>query len=211
MPLDPTLIDVHVPERPRGAVLVLHGGASRGAGARVSPSQLSVLRMVPIARRIAREGGDDVAVVRLLNRFRGWDGEHSPVDDAHWALEQLQERLGELPVSLVGHSLGGRAALLAAGHPAVRSVAALAPWVYPEDVEPGIRGKQVLIVHGDRDRVASPVRAQELARRLSRIADVRFEVVPGGKHAMLRHRDAFDGRAATFAVRSLASGARVAA
>ena len=39
-------------------MLVLHGGASRRAGMMVSPTQLSVLRMIPIARRIARAGGD---------------------------------------------------------------------------------------------------------------------------------------------------------
>ena len=48
------LIPVEVPDRPTGAVLVLHGGASRRDGVAVSPAQLSVLRMIPIAARIAR-------------------------------------------------------------------------------------------------------------------------------------------------------------
>ena len=33
-----------------GVVLVLHGGASRGDGVRVSPTQLSVVRMIATAR-----------------------------------------------------------------------------------------------------------------------------------------------------------------
>ncbi len=200
---EPRLIDVTVPQHPRGVVIVLHGGASRGTGVMVSPTQLSVLRMIPVARRIARAGDGELAVLRLLNRFRGWDSEHTPVRDVQWALAQVQERLGDLPVCLVGHSLGGRAALLAAGHPAVRSAVALAPWVYPDDVAPGLDGKQLLIVHGDGDRVAAPARAHALAQRLGRVADVTFEIVPGGKHAMLRHRDAFDGRAAEFATQTL--------
>jgi len=199
----PKLIDVAVPQDPGGVVIVLHGGASRGAGVMVSPTQLSVLRMIPIARRVARAGDGELAVFRLLNRFRGWDTEHTPVRDAQWALDRVRERLGDLPVCLVGHSLGGRAALLTAGHPAVRSAVALAPWVYPDDVPRGIDGKELLIVHGDQDRVASPARAHALAQRLAQTADVTFEVVPGGKHAMLRNRDAFDGRAAAFAADTL--------
>src|SRR5689334_24858422 len=115
MELSPKLIEVRVPREPEGVVLVLHGGASRRDRMRVSPTQLSVLRMVPIARRIARAGRGRLAVFRLLNSTRGWDTRHTPVDDARWALEQVRDRLGDLPVGLVGHSLGGRAALLAAG------------------------------------------------------------------------------------------------
>jgi hypothetical protein len=57
MELAPRLIDVSVPPDPAGAVLVLHGGASRRDSIAVSPTQLSVLRMVPIAKRLAPRGG----------------------------------------------------------------------------------------------------------------------------------------------------------
>ncbi len=98
----------------------------------VSAAQLSVLRMVPVAARIARRTKGEVAVLRLLNSHRGWDGDTTPVDDVDWALGQAAERFGaDVPVCLVGHSLGGRAALLAANRPQVRSAVALAPWVYP--------------------------------------------------------------------------------
>ena len=40
--------------------------------------------------------------------------------------------------------------------PPCRSVVALAPWVYPTDVPVGLSGQRVLIVHGSRDRIASP-------------------------------------------------------
>lgn len=209
MELSPRLIDVAVPPRPAGAVLVLHGGASRPDSPMVSPTQLSVLRMIPIAWRIAAAGRRRLAVFRLLNARRGWDAEHTPVGDVRWALAGIAERLGELPVCLVGHSLGGRAALLAAG--AARSVVALAPWVYPSDVAPGLDGRRILIVHGTRDRVASPERSAALARRLSAEADVGYVSVRGGTHAMLRRRRLFDGLAAAFAASTLlgrpASGA----
>jgi predicted alpha/beta-hydrolase family hydrolase len=195
--LAPRLIDVAVPRDPAGAVLVLHGGASRRGSPMVSPTQLSVLRMVPIARRVARAGRRRLAVFRLLNTTRGWDTTHTPVDDARWALARLRERLGALPTCLVGHSLGGRAALLAAGE--VHSAVALAPWVYPTDVPDGLDGQELLVVHGARDRVASPARSAALARSLG----AGYVCVQGGTHAMLRRRRLFDGLAASFAAATL--------
>lgn len=160
--------------------------------------------MIPIARSIARAGKGRIAVFRLLNSRRGWDAHHTPVLDANWALDEAARRLRRrLPVCLVGHSLGGRAALLAAGHPDVRSVAALAAYVYSDDVADGIGGKEILFVHGSRDRIADPARASALARRLSAIANVQFTIVEGGKHAMLRHHDQFTRPAAEFALSSL--------
>jgi pimeloyl-ACP methyl ester carboxylesterase len=112
----------------------MHGGAGRPDNAMVSPTQLSVLRMIPIAHRIARRGRGRLAVFRLLNSSRGWDTSHTPVDDAKWALGQIRDRYAaSLPTALVGHSLGGRAALLAAAEPEVTTVVALAAWVYSSD------------------------------------------------------------------------------
>jgi len=168
----------------------------------VSPAQLSVLRMVPVARRLARAGRGRLAVVRLLNSSRGWDDRHTPVDDAIWALGQVQERYGDLPVSLVGHSLGGRAALLAGEQEGVRSVVALNPWVYP-DQSGDLRGRPTLIVHGLADRIALPDRSAALARRLARTTDVGYIAIPDAKHAMLRHGGRFETYASEFVVATL--------
>ncbi len=205
MELQPRLIDTTVPALPRGVVLVLHGGAARRENMMVSPTQLSVLRMIPIAKRIAHAGGDRLAVLRLLNSRRGWDAHHTPVEDVHWALDEVANRLGSaLPVVLAGHSLGGRAALLAAGRPQVRGAVALAPWVLPTDTPFGIDGQRLLIVHGSKDRIASPQRSAAMAERLRRhgIA-MEYVNVPGGKHAMLRHHEKFSRPAADFAVDTL--------
>ena len=193
-----------VPSDPAGAVLVLHGGASRRGKMMVSPTQLSVLRMVPIARRIARAGQDRLAVFRVLNTFRGWDTHHTPVNDARWALDQIAGLFGRrLPCCLVGHSLGGRAALLTADRPEVCAAVALAPWVYPSDVPDGLNGERILIVHGTADRIANPERSAELARRLSASAQVGYISVAGARHAMLRHHALFDSLAAQFAAVTL--------
>jgi dienelactone hydrolase len=203
------LLPVHVPtgrNAPAGAVLVLHGGAGRRDVSTVSPTQLSVLRMVPVARRIARAGRDRLAVFRLLNSSRGWDEAHTPVQDVRWALAQLRSSLGaDVPVCLVGHSLGGRAALLAADQRGVASVVALNPWVHESDgadvtVPPG---RPVLVVHGDEDRIASPRRSAVVAAALRRTTDVGYVSISGGRHAMLRHGTTFERVAADFATATL--------
>ncbi|WP_375502308.1 alpha/beta hydrolase [uncultured Jatrophihabitans sp.] len=187
------LITTSSPKHPVAAVLVLHGGAARRAEMQVSPTQLSVLRMIPIARGLARAGQGKVAVYRLLNSVRGWDTHHTPVEDVRWALSEVRHLLpSQTPIALVGHSLGGRAALLSVTECDVRCVVALAPWVYPDDGSADATGRDVLIVHGTDDRIADPKRSEAAARRLRRTARyVAYIRVVGGKHAMLRRHRTF--------------------
>lgn len=199
----PRLIDVSAPRDPDGLVLVLHGGASRKGSPMVSPAQLSVLRMVPIAHRLVRAGQPRLAVFRLLNAVRGWDTRHTPVEDVRWALDELGARYPQLPpVGLVGHSLGGRAALLAGAQPSVRSVVALNPWVYPNE-RVDLVGRAVLIVHGSADRIAKPASSAAVARRLAGTAHVSYVSVRGGKHAMLARHAVFGELASDFTVTAL--------
>lgn len=193
------LITTRAPRNPDGLVLVLHGGGSRRDRTMVSSTQLSVLRMVPIAQRIAWAGRGRLAVIRLLNSVRGWDTRHTPVDDVRWALRELGERHGEtVPTCLVGHSLGGRAALLAGDQPEVHSVVALNPWVHTTD-RVDLGGRPALFVHGTDDRVADPRRSAALAGQLARTGPVGYLRVTGGRHAMLRHRSVFEQAASDFA------------
>ena len=48
----PTLVPVHEPASAEGVVLVLHGGASRGDGVRVSPTQLSEIGRASCRERV---------------------------------------------------------------------------------------------------------------------------------------------------------------
>lgn len=205
MPVRARLVPSHVPRHPDALVLVMHGGGSRRSEMMVRPTQLSVLRMIPIARRIARAGRGRLAVYRLLNSTRGWARDHTPVDDTVWALEKLAEMHGpaSLPVSLVGHSLGGRAALLAGDRSAVRTVVALNPYLYANDGRVRLLGRRVLIAHGTRDRVASMATAETVARALTSTATVSFVRVVDGKHAMLARHRVFDTLAADFVRASL--------
>jgi dienelactone hydrolase len=202
--LEPRLIDVVVPAHPRGIVLVLHGGDKR-EDPRVSSRQPSVVRMLLVAHAIRRTAHRQLAIFRVLNSERGWGSQLGRVADARWALQRAHERVGaELPASLVGHSLGGRAALMAAGSPTVRSAVALAPWVQETDEVTGIEGRRLLFIHGTADRVASIERARRVADRLAARTEVTFVEVQGGTHAMLRHRRKFDAVAAQFVVQTMA-------
>ena len=117
---------------PRAAVLVLHGGKAESRGP-VEPRQLTVRRMQPFVRSISSLGGD-LAVGQIRYRYRGWnEAAADAVADVEFALVAIGERYGPVPVVLVGHSMGGRAALQAAGHSRVRGVVALAPWLPDTD------------------------------------------------------------------------------
>lgn len=200
------LIEVRVPTAASAAVLVLHGGGSR-TERMVSPTQLSVLRMIPIARRTARAGRGRLAVFRLLNSRRGWDPDHAPVQDVRWGIEQVLDRLGPSTVlGLIGHSLGGRAALLAGTAAPVRSVVALAPFVYPEDGRIDLSGRRVLVVDGSADRVARPALSAAVSQALSAWTEVGHVRVVGGSHSMLRYHRLFDGLAAAFTAAALLGG-----
>ena len=123
----------------------------------------------------------------LRYRYRGWNAPAKDAQrDAQWALDQLGRRFPDVPVVLVGHSMGGRAALGAAGAANVIAVCALAPWLDPSDPVAQLAGRTVLIAHGDRERYTDPqqsyayaVRAKERGVRICR-----FDV-PGAGHFML--------------------------
>jgi dienelactone hydrolase len=168
-------------------VLVLHGGRENSV-VPTRAGQLAALRMVPIARRINRLERDRLVVARLRYAVRGWNGElESPVSDARWALDQLSVRFPDLPIGLVGHSMGGRTALRVAGHDGVRSVVALAPWLPRGEPTRQLAGRKVLLVHGSADRMTSPRGSAVVAEQLREagVAASFIEIV-GERHAMLR-------------------------
>ncbi len=173
------------PDAPRAAVLVLHGGKARST-APVEPAQLAVRRMQPFARTLAALG-DDLAVGQLRYRYRGWnDAEAHPVADVEFALAAVEARFGPVPVVLVGHSMGGRAALRAAGRATVRGVVALAPWLPGTEPVEQLGGRDLVVLHGTRDATTGPgassrfvERAEPFARRVACLR------IPWSGHGML--------------------------
>jgi pimeloyl-ACP methyl ester carboxylesterase len=173
----------------RAVVLVLHGGqeASTVPGSRWYPAYL---RMIPFARALSRTPG--LAVWQLCNSYRGWnDPDLHPVADARRALDEIRRTHPDVPVALVGHSMGGRVALRVADDPAVVAVCALAPWTPEGEPVAQLAGRTVLIAHGDRDRVTDPALSYSYAERAKGVTDTvaRFDVRREAHALLLRYRE----------------------
>lgn len=179
----------------RAVALVLHGGRETSTSV-VRARQLAVIRMTPFAASLRRAGRrHGVAVARLRYLVRGWNGNaQSPVADVRWALDRLAARFPDAPVALVGHSMGGRAAIYAAAHPNVSTVVGLAPWIEPEDPYHGTAGRHVLVVHGDLDRTTSPKASAAWLRRAAEVAaSASYVSIRHERHAMLRRAGLWHG------------------
>jgi dienelactone hydrolase len=185
--------------------LVLHGGKARSMRP-ASRRQLSAVRMTPFARALHRAGSaKGLAVWTLQYRDRGWNDKGSQVQDVLWALDQAEREHPGKPVYLVGHSLGGRAAMGAGGHPSVRAIMALAPWLPAGDGVAHLRGVKVLIAHGTRDRWVVPQGSLNFAIRARAAGvDVTRVEVAGVGHAMLRRVSLWHGLTTFFVMNELA-------
>lgn len=196
--------------RPAGDVqalaLVLHGGAEESLLA-AHPWRLPALRMLPFVDRLRSDGAAyGVAVGRVGYRYRGWNAPHEhPIADTRWALEEARRLIGgSVPTVLVGHSMGGRTVVRVADDPDVHGVVALAPWLPRDEPVAALAGRELLILHGNKDRTTSPrlsyrfgVQAQQVARRVCCIE------LEGAGHAMLRRARDWHRLATGFALASV--------
>jgi pimeloyl-ACP methyl ester carboxylesterase len=188
----------------RGAVVVAHGGQSVSTEP-TGPRDLAVLRMLPLANfiRLALRG-HGIAVIRPRFELKGWNGElASPAADLGRLLDEIGARYGAVPIVLIGHSMGARAAFRMAGHPAVTAVAGLAPWLPPGEPVAQLTGRRVLLAHGTADRVTPPAETWAYAERARTVTDVAVIEVRGGEHTMLWRAPLWHRLAAEFSRLSL--------
>lgn len=186
------LIPAAAPAGATVGVLVLHGGSADSTMA-VGRWSLAALRLAPVARAVARSV-PGAAVYRLRNSVRGWNGDGAAVlGDARWALDRMAAAHPDVPLVVIGHSLGGRMAVHLAAEdgrsagPVVGAVG-LAPWLKPDDPVTGLPGVPIAVVQGTRDRmIPTPSTEPWLSRAAAAGAVLRRSVVDGGEHAMLRH------------------------
>ncbi|MFF2538168.1 alpha/beta fold hydrolase [Streptomyces cyaneofuscatus] len=204
---------------PSAAVLVLHGGHENGTepppwgplnlpGVRMRPF-VRALRRATRARQDGTQDGTEVLVRQVRYVHRGWNGPRADaLRDALAALDALGEEAGDdVPVILLGHSMGARAALRAAGHPLVRGVVGLAPWCPPGDPVTQLAGRDVVLVHSSRDRITSPQATQSLTARARRAgARTCMVTVRGGDHAMIRRAPAWHRLTTTLVTGLLGTG-----
>jgi predicted esterase len=191
--------------RTRAVVLVLPGGqvTSLVPG---SPGQLAARRMRPFAAGLHRAGrGLGLAAWMVCYRYRGWNGDQaSPLPDIGWALDEVRRRHGGVPVVLLGHSMGGRAALRMGGDQSVRAVAAFAPWLPDSEPATQLAGRRVLIAHGSWDRVTSPRASHRYARQARAAgAEITWRGVRFDTHAMLLRYQTWQRLAVRFTLSSL--------
>ncbi|MEU7072315.1 alpha/beta fold hydrolase [Streptomyces narbonensis] len=183
------MLDVLVaPAVPTSAVLLLHGGRSEG----LKPPpliNLPALRMRPFAADLRRALAErDVLVAMVRYRHQGWNGVRADAArDAEAALAVVSRTAGDVPVALVGHSMGARAALRAAGHPVVRGVVGLAPWCPPEEPVAHLAGRRIHLLHDEADRVTSARETWDFVGRAGAVgAQAEGIAMRRGGHAMLR-------------------------
>jgi pimeloyl-ACP methyl ester carboxylesterase len=135
---------------------------------------------------------------------RGWnDADASPVRDLTRLLDDLRDEFGPVPVVLVGHSMGARAALRAAGHPSVTAAAGLAPWLPPGEPVDQLAWRRILLAHGTADAVTSPADTWVYAERARALTSVTAIEVRTGEHTMLWRAPLWHGLAAAFTCLSL--------
>ena len=84
-------------------------------------------------------------------RIKSWRRLPLCIEDARAAIG-VARAAGAEEVALLGFSMGGAVSVHVADDPAVSTVIALAPWLYPElDVSP-LDGRRFAVLHGSLDR-----------------------------------------------------------
>ena len=178
---------------PRAVVLLLHGG--RPTSERVVDGRsASWLRMAALQRAITPHAHGLGASTWLLRyRQRGWNGGRSPLADARAALEEVRREAGEVPVVLLGHSMGARVSVHVADHPLVSGVLGLAPWWSPQEPVSTLAGRRLVAAHGRRDRITSFRATAAYVDRAERAGvDARLVDMGGRGHYLLAGASAWN-------------------
>jgi len=182
------IVTARAPARPRAQVLLLHGGAAHGLNP-VDGRSLALRRTGAMLRAVAPRLTEAGVVVSML-RFtvKGWNGtQASPVADVRWAVAELRAEHPDLPVVLLGHSMGARAAAWAADAPGVVGAVGLAPWFPKDDPVAALAGTHLVAAHGGRDRITSPRHTRRFVERAADVAaSARYVDMGSLGHYMLR-------------------------
>jgi dienelactone hydrolase len=190
-PLSPALEQRAARAETRGIALFCHGGAVTG----LEPPReraLSLVRMRSFENFVHTAAADrGIATALVRYRVVGWNGEAADAfADVRWAIGRLREEHGtDVPIVLVGHSMGGRAALRAGAERSVTAVCALAPWTPPGEPVMSVRDQTVAILHGRGDRWVPARLSADYAVRARRAGARVARFTIAGGHTMVRRAD----------------------
>lgn len=161
--------------------LCLNGGTSRELPGTWSAS-------VELLVRRCSATLPDVGWAELRYRVRSWRQLDMCIEDGRAALEAVAAS-GAGEVVLVGYSMGGAVTAAIAGHPLVRQVVGLAPWLPDRLDMSGMRGRDVAVFHGSLDRHlpgipgVSPDNSRRGFERLLALgASGTYTTIPGAIH-----------------------------
>ena len=140
-----------------------------------------------LVRRVA-PSHQALAFLEVRYRVKSWHHIDGCIEDARAGIAAAREA-GATEIALLGFSMGGAVAVHVADDPAVSTVIALAPWLYPElDVTP-LEGRRFAVVHGSFDRglpgipgVNPELSLRGYERALARGIDTQRTVIAGAIH-----------------------------
>ncbi|MFL6157508.1 MAG: alpha/beta hydrolase [Marmoricola sp.] len=183
-------------------VVMLHGGAEHGQRP-VDHRSLALRRTRAMFRSISprlTDAGIGVALLRFA--VKGWNAGGgrvpSPVTDARLAVQDLHAEHPDLPIVLLGHSMGARTAAWVADEPGVVGVVGLAPWVPADEPVGALAGKHLVAAHGSRDRITSAKASRVFVSRAAEVAEeARFVDMGARGHYMMAGATAWNQVATT--------------
>ncbi|HEY5160708.1 MAG TPA: alpha/beta fold hydrolase [Gaiellaceae bacterium] len=166
-------------EGPLG-VVCMNGGRRAEVEGTWSPSMEWLLERL-------RPQFPELRFAELRYRIKSWRRFEECVEDARAAIVAA----GGERTLLVGFSMGGGVAIMAAAEPSVEIVVGLAPWIPPRLPLEGLRGRRLAVLHGSLDRALPGIPG--VSPRLSRAGFERaralgvegdYTLIPGALHGV---------------------------